>query len=100
MTKTTRNSSVASAQTSEASLHLAPEYKAFLSTLKDKIRGARLRAALAVNQEVIQLYWTIGKQILEKQEQTAWGSKLLDVLSKDLQNTFPETHGFSARNLK
>lgn len=82
------------------SLNLDKEYKAFLNELKDHIRGARLRAALAINQEVIKLYWHIGKQIIERQEKSSWGSKLLESLSKDLQIAFPETHGFSVRNLK
>lgn len=73
------------------------EYKALLHELKGKIRGARLKAALAVNHEVIGLYWHIGKQIIDRQN---WGSKLVEVLSKDLQNAFPETAGFSVRNLQ
>ena len=73
------------------------EYKTLLNELKNKIRGARLKAALAVNLEVISLYWHIGKQIIERQN---WGSKLIETLSKDLQNAFPETTGFSVRNLQ
>ena len=67
------------------------EYKGLLNELKNKIRSARLKAALAVNHEVIGLYWHIGKQIIERQH---WGSKLIETLSKDLQNTFPETTVF------
>lgn len=73
------------------------EYKTLLSELKNKIRGARLKAALAVNHEVISLYWHIGKQIIDRQN---WGSKLVETLSNDLQNVFPETSGFSVRNLQ
>jgi hypothetical protein len=49
------------------------EYKMLLNELKDKIRGARLKAALSVNYELIRLYWHIGKQIIERQY---WGSTL------------------------
>ncbi len=80
-----------------ASLSFTQGYKVFLNQLKEKIRSARLRAALAVNREVIQLYWHIGKEIIEKQN---WGSRLIETLSQDLQNSFPETSGFSVRNLQ
>lgn len=73
------------------------EYKSLLNQLKTKIRGARLKAALAVNHEVIALYWHIGQQIIERKN---WGSKLIDTLSRDLKNAFPETSGFSVRNLQ
>src|SRR5579872_4484033 len=76
------------------------EYIELLGELKEKIRSAQLRAALAVNHEVISLYWYIGRQIIEKQEKTKWGSKFLVSLSNDLQNTFPGMLGFSVRNLE
>lgn len=76
------------------------DYVSLFNELQEKIRHAQLRAAAAVNQEVIGLYWYIGKQILEKQQQTQWGSKLIETLSLDLLSTFPETRGFSMRNLE
>ena len=79
------------------SLSFTQDYRSFLTALKDKIRSARLQAALAINKEVIDLYWHMGKQIIEKQN---WGSKLIETLSHDLQNAFPETSGFSVRNLQ
>jgi len=79
------------------SLGFTQDYKAFLTSLKDKIRNARLHAALAINTEVINLYWHLGNQIIKKQN---WGSKLIETLSNDLQNAFPETSGFSVRNLQ
>jgi predicted nuclease of restriction endonuclease-like (RecB) superfamily len=81
----------------EISLAFTKDYRSFLRDLKDKIRNARFRSALAINQEVIDLYWHIGKQIIEKQN---WGSKLIEALSLDLKNAFPETSGFSIRNLR
>lgn len=78
-------------------LGLNKEYKVLLNELKDKIRNSRLKAALAVNHEVIALYWHIGKIIIERQN---WGSKLVESLSNDLQHAFPETSGFSVRNLQ
>ena len=65
-----------------------------------RIREARLRSALAVNNELISLYWSIGKDILSRQEQEGWGAKIIDRLSADLHRDFPEMTGLSARNLK
>jgi hypothetical protein len=45
------------------------------------------------------LYWDLGKQIIEKQKNTAWGDALIPQLAKDLINAFPGSKGFSERNL-
>lgn len=82
------------------SFHLDQEYKHLFSEIKSKILTSRLQAALAVNREVIHLYWFIGKKIIEKQAKANWGDKLLETLSHDLQQSFPETYGFSVVNLK
>ena len=74
-------------------------YAAFLSELKTRIASARNQAVRAVNQELILLYWDIGKSILEKQEREGWGKKVIQQLSRDLSGAFPEMKGFSARNL-
>jgi predicted nuclease of restriction endonuclease-like (RecB) superfamily len=79
----------------------APEgYVALLADLKERIRQARLRSALAVNNELILLYWSIGNDILSRQEQEGWGTKITDRLSADLHHDFPEMTGLSSRNLK
>lgn len=81
-------------------LKLDNNYLLLLKQLKEKIKTAQLRAALAVNQEVIGLYWYLGRQILSRQQEAAWGSKFLQMLSRDLRNEFPEMSGFSVPNLK
>jgi predicted nuclease of restriction endonuclease-like (RecB) superfamily len=81
-------------------LKLEKEYVVLLNQLKDKIKTTQFRAVLAVNQEVIGLYWHIGQQIIKKQQEAAWGTKLIETLALDLQHAFPETHGFSIANLK
>lgn len=75
-------------------------YDAFLSDLKTRIRTAQVKAALAVNQELITLYWQIGTEILAKQKQEGWGAKIIDRLAKDLKREFPDIKGFSRSNLK
>ncbi len=51
----------------------AANYKKFITSLKNKIRSAQVKGAVAVNKELIRLYWEIGEEILEKQEQEGWG---------------------------
>ncbi len=75
-------------------------YQDLLSLVKSRIRTAQVRAALAVNRELVLLYWGIGKEILTRQQDEGWGAKVIDQLAKDLRHTFPEMHGFSSRNLK
>ncbi|MFM6949250.1 MAG: YhcG family protein [Aquirufa sp.] len=73
-------------------------YKKWLIELKSKIRSVQIKAAMAVNTELILFYWELGKIISEKQ--TAWGTKFLETLSKDLKDEFPDMKGFSVSNLK
>jgi len=79
----------------------APEgYADWLAELKGRIHRAQQRATLAVNKELITLYWQIGRDILERQARQGWGAKVIDRLSHDLRTAFPEMQGFSPRNLK
>lgn len=75
-------------------------YDVFLNDVKARIRTAQVKAKLAVNQELVLLYWQIGREILTRQQHQGWGAKVIDQLSKDLRREFPEMKGFSARNLK
>jgi predicted nuclease of restriction endonuclease-like (RecB) superfamily len=74
-------------------------YNAWLAELKTRIRDARLRASLAVNAELIGLYWRIGRDILERQERDGWGARVVDRLAADLRAAFPQMKGFSRANL-
>ena len=76
------------------------DYKNWLSELKSQIKRSQIKAAVAVNSELIQLYWSIGKQIIEKQKDSQWGDGLINQLSKDLLHEFPHIRGFSAKNLR
>jgi predicted nuclease of restriction endonuclease-like (RecB) superfamily len=79
---------------------LPPNYNRFLQDLKQRIRTAQVKAALAINQEMVMLYWTIGRDILNREEQEGWGAKVVDRLAKDLKAAFPDLTGFSARNMR
>lgn len=84
----------------QKSVIVLPNYAPFLEQIKSRIQESRIKAALCVNKELIKLYWSIGKDIAEKQKQEGWGAKVIDRLSHDLSNTFPGISGFSTRNLK
>src|SRR5712691_12474925 len=75
-------------------------YDEFLRDLKERIRNAQVRAGLAVNRELVLLYWQVGRDILIRQQQQGWGAKVVDRLAVDLHRAFPEMKGFSSRNLK
>ena len=75
------------------------DYSRWLRELKERIRSAQVRAALAVNQELVLLYWQIGRSILEQQGQEGWGTKVIEKLAQDLKKEFPKIKGFSRSNL-
>jgi predicted nuclease of restriction endonuclease-like (RecB) superfamily len=75
-------------------------YRELIEELKARIKDARVSARIAVNRELVLLYWHIGRRILAKQEKLGWGAKVIDRLSEDLRREFPEGSGFSSRNLK
>lgn len=81
------------------SINLSKDYENFLQSLKSRIATAQVKAALAVNSELVLLYWQIGRDILERQKTQGWGAKVVDQLSKDLRSAFPEMKGFSRTNL-
>ena len=74
-------------------------YNGFLQDLKQRIQSAQLKAVVAVNTELIWLYWSIGRDILARQDAQGWGAKIITRLSVDLRREFPEMKGFSPRNL-
>lgn len=75
-------------------------YETFLRDVKQRLREGRVRAGLAVNRELVQFYWQLGRDILGRQEKQGWGGKVIDRLSKDLRREFPEMTGLSSRNLQ
>src|SRR5438105_2807932 len=74
-------------------------YGQFLNRIKKDIQQSQLNAAIAVNQELILLYWRIGKELAEKINLEGWGSKTITTLASDLAQLFPDLSGFSYRNL-
>ena len=79
--------------------YLPEHYAATLQEIKTHLRSARVRAVLAANPIVIEAYWHTGKIILARQQEAAWGAKVIDRLAADLQEAFPDMSGLSVRNL-
>ena len=78
---------------------LPKDYESFLKILRERVRSSQLRASLSVNRELVLLYWRIGRDILERQNQAGWGAKVIDRLAHDLHSEFPEMKGLSRTNL-
>ncbi|WP_283744731.1 PDDEXK nuclease domain-containing protein [Sideroxydans sp. CL21] len=78
---------------------LPPDYVDWLAELKTRIHNAQQRAALAVNRELVLLYWQIGRDILARQARQGWGAKVIERLAQDLRAAFPDMKGFSRANL-
>lgn len=76
------------------------EYKIFLKEIKEHILSSQLKAAIAVNHELITLYWEIGYAVGKKQQEGGWGAKTVEKLANDLKSSFPAMKGFSIRNIR
>jgi len=76
------------------------DYRQWIVSIKQRVQASQIKAAVAVNRELLELYWFLGEQILEKQQTAKWGDGFLGQMSKDLLAEFPEIKGFSYRNLR
>lgn len=77
----------------------AGDYKPFLKEITEKIRNSQYEAMRTLNTALIRLYWDIGKEIYEQQQQKGWGKSIVEVLAGELKKEFPDVKGFSSRNL-
>lgn len=75
------------------------DYVHWLAELKTLIRTSRIKASLAVNRELVLLYWRIGSEIIARQSQQGWGAKVIAQLANDLRSEFPDMKGLSRSNL-
>ena len=82
-----------------ASMLMPEGYDSWRKAIEVKIETAKLNAALHVNSDMLSLYWSIGKDILSKQEEQGWGKQVIAQLSRDLSVRFPDDRGYSERNL-
>jgi predicted nuclease of restriction endonuclease-like (RecB) superfamily len=78
---------------------LPKTYVQVLESLKTRIRQSRTKAALSVNRQLVELYWHIGKVIVDRQRSDRWGKSVVERLAVDLQKAFPDMGGLSPRNI-
>ena len=78
---------------------LTNEYKGTLELIRHEIRSARFHVARTITKEHISLYWKIEKIISEKQQEQSWGKSIVEKIASDLQKEYPESCGYSSRNL-
>lgn len=86
--------------TKESNTQLPTGYIQWRKDIEQLIDTAKLKTAISINMGTLSLYWNIGKQIIEKQEQIGWGKQVIAQLSKDLCSRFPDDRGYSERNLR
>lgn len=76
------------------------QYSTLLRQVKQRVLYAQQRAIYAANEELLRMYWDLGKMLSESQQRDGWGKGTLELLSKDLKNEYPKEKGFSMRNLR
>lgn len=87
------------AKKSISSSAIPKTYRPFLEEIKKRIRTTQLKTALSVNRDLIMLYWSIGKDLVERQKKEGWGSKILEKFAHDIQSEFPGIEGFARSNI-
>ena len=75
-------------------------YNEFIADLKQRVRTTQFRAVRAANTEVLRLYWSVGRDILDRQKNAGWGAKVVDQISVDMRRAFPGQRGWSRSNVK
>ena len=75
------------------------DYSSWLSDIIKRYREAQIKAALKVNYEKLQFNWSIGRDLVIRKAEERWGSGVVEQLSFDLQDAFPNEKGFSSRNM-
>lgn len=80
-------------------IHLDTDYAAWIAELKHRYRSAQVKAAVRVNAEKLLFNWQLGRDLVQKKAEERWGAGVVEQVSLDLQNEFPDADGFSASNL-
>lgn len=84
----------------EVGFMVTEEYQNWINDIKKRINQSQIKASVKINYELLDLYWNLGKDIVDKQENAKWGDSFLSTMSKDLKKAFPGMSGFSTQNLK
>lgn len=84
----------------EMSLSVAEEYKDWIRSISERYRQCQIKAAVSVNRELISFYWSLGQEIVQREEEKKYGSGFYTALSKDLKELIPGVKGFASSNLR
>ena len=76
------------------------EYRSWVKELKQRYLSARLKASIDANRTLLEYYWSLGRDITNKQYANTYGSGFYETLSRDLRSEMPGEKGFSVTNLK
>lgn len=82
----------------EVEFIVTDEYREWIALIKDRIKNSQIKASIKVNRTLLELYWHIGEDIVNRQKHSKWGEGLLRQMSIDLKKTFPDMSGFSENN--
>ena len=80
-------------------IHLDSEYVQWIYDVKNRFRNTQIKAAIKINSEQLLFNWKLGRDLITLKSEEKWGKGIVEQVSLDLQNEFPDTKGFSARNL-
>lgn len=80
-------------------VHLDNDYAAWIAEIKHRYRSSQVKAAVRVNAEKLLFNWQLGRDLVQKKAEERWGSGVVEQVSLDLKQEFPEETGFSTRNL-
>lgn len=78
---------------------LDSEYVQWVHEIKERYRNAQIKTAIKVNSEKLLFNWQLGRDLVRRKAEERWGSGIVEQLSLDLQNEFPDAKGFSTTNL-
>ena len=76
------------------------EYKNWIADISKRFKASQFKAAVKVNSEMLQFYWSVGRDIANLSEKNGYGSDFYNTVSKDLKEIFPDVKSFSPTNLK
>ena len=80
-------------------IHLDTEYASWIHAVKERYRNTQIKAAVKVNSEQLLFNWMLGRDLVTRKAEEKWGVGIVEQISLDLQNEFPNTKGFSTTNL-
>ena len=80
-------------------IHIDDEYKAWISNLSLRFKQSQIKAAVMVNSELLQFYWSLGRDMVELKVEDRWGKSVMESISRDLQAEMPHVKGLSVTNL-